>query len=260
MRIGILGRTGRMGRLLAEEIEAAGYDVGYDVGGPPIRIPRVGDISDRTLNDPAALARECDAVLDFTHADAIPAHAAALAAGRAAWILGTSGLSGADEAMVAHTARHVPVVFAPSFAPGVTLLLALAERAAASLSSEHYDAEITEMHHRGKVDAPSGTAIGIGRAVAAGRGVDLNDVAIRSRDGHTGPRPAGGIGFASLRGGQVIGKHELIFAGANEQIVLSHEAFDRRVFATGAVRAAAWAVGRPAGLYTMRDVLGLPAA
>lgn len=256
MRIGVLGRTGRMGRLLAEEIEA----VGHTVGGPSIRTARVSDSTDRIINNPAFLARECDAVLDFTHADAIPAHAVALASGRAAWILGTSGLSAEDEALVHDVARHVPVVFAPSFAPGVTLLLELAERAGASLSAKYYDAEIVEMHHRGKIDAPSGTAIGIGRAVAAGRGVDLADVQIRSRDGHTGPRPLGGIGFASLRGGQVIGKHELVFAGSDEHIVLSHEAFDRRVFAGGAVRAATWAVGRPPGLYTMRDVLGLPPA
>ncbi len=256
MIIGVLGRTGRMGRLLAEEIEVAGHTA----GGPPIHPGRSSHVPDRILNDPVTLARKSDAVLDFSHSEAIPAHAAALAAGRAVWILGTSGLSLEDEALIQNTARHVPVVFAPSFAPGVTLLLALAERAAASLSARDYDAEITEMHHRGKVDAPSGTAIGLGRAVAAGRGQNLADVAIRGRDGHTGPRPAGGIGFASLRGGQVIGKHELIFAGYDEHIVLSHEAFNRRVFAAGAVRAAVWAQGRPAGLYTMRDVLGLPAA
>ncbi len=245
MQFGILGRGGRMGRLLAEEVVAAGHVLGGPAEGRA---------------DPAMLAHETDAVLDFTNAETVGTHARAMAGGRAAWVLGTSGLSAADEALVHAAARHVPVVYAPSFAPGVTLLLALAEQAGAALTAEAYDAEITEMHHRAKVDAPSGTAIGIGRAVAAGRGVDLAQVAIRGRDGVTGPRPAGGIGFASLRGGQVVGRHTLLFAGTDEHLTLSHETFDRRVFATGAVRAAIWAAGRSPGLYSMRDVLGLTAA
>lgn len=243
MQFGILGRTGRMGRLLAEEVVAAGHAL----GGP----------SGPGRADPVLLACENDAVLDFTNAEAVGAHARAMAGGRAVWVLGTSGLSLADEALVRDAARQVPVVYAPSFAPGVTLLLALAEQAGALLSAEMFDAEITEMHHRAKVDAPSGTALGLGRAVAAGRRVALADVAIRGRDGVTGPRPVGGIGFASLRGGQVVGRHTVLFAGTDEHLTLSHEAFDRRVFATGAVRAAIWAMGRPPGLYSMRDVLGL---
>ena len=164
-------------------------------------------------------------------------------------------LSLADEALVADAATRIPVVYAPNFAPGVTLLLALAERMAASLPAARYDAEIVEMHHRQKVDAPSGTAIGLGRAVARGRGVRLEDVMESGRTGHTGARREGAIGFAALRGGQVVGEHTLLFAAGDEHIALTHRAFDRRAFANGAVRAALW-LPPVAGLYGMSDVLG----
>lgn len=196
------------------------------------------------FDDVAALARESDVVIDFTHASAAQAHARALRDARTAWVLGTSGLSAADEAAVAEAARAVPVVYAANFSPGVALVLAVAERMGAALPADAYDAEIVEMHHRQKVDAPSGTAVAIGRAVAKGRGVSLDDVKESGRDGHTGPRKNGAIGFAALRGGQVVGEHTLIFAAASEHIALSHRAFDRRSFATGAVRAAFWVVGR----------------
>ena len=146
---------------------------------------------------------------------------------------------------------------AANFSPGVNLVLALARQLGAALPAEAYDAEILEMHHRQKVDAPSGTALALGRAVAAGRGVRFEDVAIYGREGHTGPRPQGGIGFAALRGGQVVGDHTLIFAAGDEQISLTHRAFDRRAFARGAVRAALWAHGKQPGRYSMMDVLGM---
>jgi 4-hydroxy-tetrahydrodipicolinate reductase len=136
-------------------------------------------------------------------------------------------------------------------------LLALAERLGAALPANSYDAEILEMHHRQKVDAPSGTALALGRAVAAGRGVALEDARVSGRDGHTGPRKDGEIGFAVLRGGQIVGSHSVIFTAGTEQIALSHNAFDRRVFAQGAVRAAIWLQNRSPGLYSMKDVLGL---
>jgi 4-hydroxy-tetrahydrodipicolinate reductase len=227
VRIGIAGISGRMGRLLVEEAEAAGCPVS---GGA-----RRGDAMD-------ALAAASDVVIDFTRASAVQAHAEALAAAGTAWVLGTSGLSAADEAAVAAAATRIPVVYAANFSAGVSLVLALAERIAATLPAEQYDAEILEMHHRQKVDAPSGTAIALGRAVAAGRGVDLAVVMQSGRDGHTGPRETGGIGFATLRGGQVVGEHSLLFAGADEQIILTHKAFDRRTFASGAMRAALWVV------------------
>lgn len=231
-----------MGRLLVEEAAVAGCPLS---GGT-----RSGETVD-------ALATVSDVVIDFTRASAVQAHAEALAAAGTAWVLGTSGLSAAEEAAVAAAASRIPVVYAANFSAGVTLVLALAERMAATLPAAQYDAEILEMHHRQKVDAPSGTAIALGRAVAAGRGIELPAVMQTRRDGHTGPRPAGAIGFASLRGGQVVGEHSLLFAGADEQIILTHKAFDRRTFASGAIRAALWVAGQAPGLYGMKEVLGL---
>jgi len=158
---------------------------------------------------------------------------------------------------VRHAATRVPVVQAANFSPGVNLVLALAERLARALPAADYDAEILEMHHRQKVDAPSGTALALGRAVAAGRDQSFDSASILARQGHTGPRPPGAIGFAALRGGQVVGEHTLIFAAGAEHIALTHRAFDRRAYATGAVRAALWLHGRPPGLYSMMDVLGM---
>ncbi|HEX2943850.1 MAG TPA: 4-hydroxy-tetrahydrodipicolinate reductase [Rhodopila sp.] len=242
-RIGIAGITGRMGRLLTEEVPAAGATL---AGG-----------TSRANPDLAGLAATADVIIDFTNAATAPATASIMSQSGKAWILGTSGLSADDEAAVAQAAQRIPVVYASNFAAGVNLVLALAERMGAALPAETYDAEIVEMHHRQKVDAPSGTAIGMGRAVAQGRGVRLEDVMESGRHGHTGARKTGAIGFAALRGGQVVGEHSLIFASGTEHIVLTHRAFDRRVFASGAVRAALWAVTRPAGLYSMMDVLGM---
>ena len=247
-RIGIAGMTGRMGQLLAEEVLAAGAVL---VGGST-RTPKA--VNHFASAD--ALAAACDVFIDFTHAATVQDHARAVTRAGCAWVLGTSGLSAADEATVAEAAATVAVVYAPNFSPGVTLLLMLAERMAAALPADSYDAEIVEMHHRQKVDAPSGTAIGLGRAVAKGRGVRLEDVIDSGRSGHTGPRKTGAIGFAALRGGQVVGEHTLLFAAGTEHVALTHRAFDRRAFATGAVRAAGWVVGRPPALYDMQDVVG----
>ena len=250
--IGIAGIAGRMGRLLAEEVAAAGVKLAGGIDRPGL----AAEGAER-FADIGALAAASDVVMDFTHASTVAAHAEALAATGTAWVLGTTGLSAADEAAVAEAARLVPVVYAPNFSTGVNLVLALAERMAAALPAGQYDAEIVEMHHRQKVDAPSGTAIGLGRAVAKGRGVVLEDVKESGRDGHTGARRTGAIGFAALRGGQVVGEHTLLFAAGTEHISITHRAFDRRAFATGAVRAALWTAGRPPGLYSMLDVLGI---
>ena len=243
LRVAIAGITGRMGRLLESKVVAAGLVL---AGG-----------SSRTGAALEAVAAAADVVIDFTNAASVAVHARVLAERRVAWVLGTSGLRAADEACVQAAAAVIPVVYAANFAPGVNLVLALAERMAAALPADRYDAEIVEMHHRQKVDAPSGTAIGLGRAVAKGRGVSLEAVSEVGRSGHAGPRQAGAIGFASLRGGQVVGEHTLLFAAADEHIALSHRAFDRRAFAVGAVQAATWLAGRPAGLYDMMDVLGM---
>lgn len=254
VRIGIAGVTGRMGHLLVEEVRAAGADL---VGGVGRSGSGKAPAGVELLSDIAALAAASDVVIDFTNAATAQATAAAIARSGKAWVLGTSGLSETDEKAVATAAGNIPVVYASNFSAGVNLVLALSERMGAALPADAYDAEIVEMHHRQKVDAPSGTAIGMGRAVAKGRGVTLSDVMESGRHGHTGARKTGGIGFAALRGGQVVGEHTLLFASATEHIALTHRAFDRRAFATGAVRAAQWVAGRRPGLYSMMDVLGM---
>ncbi len=251
LRIGIAGVSGRMGQLLVEEVAAAGLELAGGVsrsGAGPAWVTMWPDIG--------ALAAQCDVVIDFSHASAVAGHAAALRAAGVGWVLGTTGFAAADEAAVAQAAEVTPVIAAPNFSPGVNLMFALAERLGAALPADSYDAEIVEMHHRQKVDAPSGTAIGLGRAVAAGRGVALGQVMVSGRDRHTGARKDGEIGFAALRGGQIVGRHTLSFTASSEQISLTHDSFDRRVYATGAVQAAVWLHGRPPGLYSMRDVLG----
>src|ERR1700722_19598361 len=254
-RIGIAGVTGRMGQLLVEEVPAAGAVLSGGAGR--LGSSKAGPRDVTMFAELAGLAAASDAVIDFTNAATAQATAATMAASGKAWVLGTSGLSTADEAAVERAAAHIPVVYASNFSAGVNLVLALAERMGAALPADAYDAEIVEMHHRQKVDSPSGTAIGVGRAVAKGRGVALGDVMESGRHGHTGARKTGAIGFAALRGGQVVGEHTLIFASGTEHIALTHRAFDRRAFATGAVRSALCGAGRQPGLYSMMDVLGM---
>ncbi|MSO99575.1 MAG: 4-hydroxy-tetrahydrodipicolinate reductase [Acetobacteraceae bacterium] len=254
-RIGIAGITGRMGQLLAEEVPAAGATLTGGIGRSGSGKPGPSGIA--LFPDLVTLAAASEVVIDFTHASTAQVTAAAMAGSGKAWVLGSSGLSGADEAAVEAASRAIPIVYASNFSAGVNLVLALCERMGAALPAEAYDAEIMEMHHRQKVDAPSGTAIGMGRAVAKGRGQKFEDVLVSGRTGHTGARETGAIGFASLRGGQVVGEHTLIFASGTEHIALTHRAFDRRAFATGAVRAAQWVVGKKPGLYSMMDVLGM---
>ncbi len=256
IRIGIAGIAGRMGRLLAEEVAAAGAVLAGGTVRPgsgksaPDGIP--------TSPDAGALFAASEVVIDFTHAEEAAPHAELAARTGKALVLGSSGLNAAQERAVAEAAARAPIVYAANYAPGVNLVLALAERMAAALPAAQYDAEIVEMHHRQKVDAPSGTAIAMGRAVARGRGTTLEQAGMESgRDGHAGPRATGAIGFATLRGGQVVGEHTLLFAAGTEHIALTHRSFDRRAYATGAVRAALWLRDRPAGLYSMMDVLGM---
>jgi 4-hydroxy-tetrahydrodipicolinate reductase len=254
-RIGIAGITGRMGQLLAEEVPAAGASLAGGIGRPGSDKPAPAGVA--LCPGLADLAVVSDVVIDFTHASTAQSTAATMAKSGKPWVLGSSGLSAADEAAVETAARTIPVVYASNFSAGVNLVLALCERMGAALPAGTYDAEIIEMHHRQKVDAPSGTAVGMGRAVAKGRGRKLEDVMVSGRHGHTGARETGAIGFAALRGGQVVGEHTLIFASATEHIALTHRAFDRRAFAAGAVRAALWVIGKPPGLYSMMDVLGM---
>ncbi|EHH67974.1 4-hydroxy-tetrahydrodipicolinate reductase [Gluconobacter morbifer] len=239
-KIGIAGITGRLGTLCAEEAGTA------LAGG----LSRTADPSRHVTDSPSALARQCDVIIDVSHASTVRSHAKAFTAAGCGWVLGTTGLDASDQKAVEEAARKIPVLQAANFSPALTLFLDLARQLGAALPD--YDAEILEIHHRQKLDAPSGTALAIGRAVAGGRGVKLEDVA---RTDQNNRRPDGAIGFASLRGGQIVGEHDLVLMAADEQITLSHRALDRRVFARGALMAARWLAGCPAGLYGMADVL-----
>ena len=252
MRIGVAGITGRVGQLVANEITAAGAALS---GG--IARHREHEARGPLCTSIADLAAASDVVVDFTQSGTVRDHAAALMTTRTGWVLGSTGLSAEDQAEVEAAARFIAIVQAANFSPGMNLILALAEQLGAALRADTYDAEIWEMHHRQKEDAPSGTALALGAAVARGRGVGFDTMHTRCRDGHSGPRATGAIGFAALRGGQVVGEHTLLFAADDEQIALTHRAFDRRSFARGAVRAALWLEGRAPGLYGMRHILGM---
>jgi 4-hydroxy-tetrahydrodipicolinate reductase len=251
-RIGILGAAGRMGQAIAAALggdDRATLAGGVDRAGGAIAGQPIGD-------DPAALARDCDVLIDFTVPAALAGNlAAAVAAGRPI-VVGTTGLSDAHHAAIDDAARHIAVLQTGNTSLGVTLLAALVRDAAARLGDD-WDIEIVETHHRHKVDAPSGTALLLGEAAAAGRGVSLGDVSTRGRDGITGARTPGAIGFASLRGGSVAGDHMVVLAGDGERIELGHRAESRDIFARGAIRAACWIAGCGAGRYAMTDVLDL---
>jgi 4-hydroxy-tetrahydrodipicolinate reductase len=202
-----------------------------------------------------------DGVIDFTSPQASVALAALCAErGGPTLVLGATGFTPAQEAEIRAAAQTIAIVRSGNFSLGVNVLLGLVRQAARALSAQTYDIEITEAHHRRKVDAPSGTALMLGQAVAEGRGVTLDGEAIRGRDGVTGPRPVGGIGFSVVRGGGIIGEHSVLFAAEDELLTLSHSARDRGLFARGAVEAALWVATQPPGLYDMQDVLGFPAA
>ncbi|WP_203310740.1 MULTISPECIES: 4-hydroxy-tetrahydrodipicolinate reductase [Sphingomonas] len=239
--IGIYGRDGRMGRAIADLIEAEGatFAGGIDAQG-----------------DPLALARRADVLVDFSIAGALEAHVAAAREAGTPIVIGTTGLSAAQHALIDAAARDVAVLQTGNTSLGVTLLAQLVREAAERLGTD-WDIEIVESHHRHKVDAPSGTALLLGESAAAGRGTTLGEVRVDGRAGLTGARTEGTIGLASLRGGSVIGDHHVIFASEGERIELAHLAQDRSIFARGAVRAALWLAGRRPGRYRMADVLGL---
>jgi 4-hydroxy-tetrahydrodipicolinate reductase len=265
MRLVVVGAAGRMGRMLVKAVAEAegcrlagaierpgspvlGQDAGLLAGTAPLGVA----VSD----DPLPVFAQADGVLDFTAPAATVEFAALAAQARIVHVVGTTGLQDADFGKLEAAARHARIVQSGNMSLGVNLLAALVRKAAAALG-EDFDVEILEMHHRMKVDAPSGTALLLGEAAAQGRGVSLKDRSVRVRDGHTGARGAGDIGFATLRGGTVVGDHTVIFAGAGERIELGHRAEDRSLFAKGAVKAALWAFDKKPGYYTMADVLGL---
>lgn len=263
-RIGILGCAGRMGRALILDVLGRGNAAlagGIDqptspAAGKAITHPLSGDDTGLRVGiDPHALFAASDVVIDFTCPTGSVLHAELAAETGTALVVGTTGLTSAQDAAVRAAAAKTVIVQAANFSLGVNLLLALTEEVARRLDAD-FDIEILEMHHRHKVDAPSGTALALGAAAARGRGVELDAVSDRVRDGITGARTRGHIGFATLRGGNVVGDHSVIFAADNERIELSHQAGDRAIFARGAVTAALWTAGKAPGHYGMNDVLG----
>lgn len=216
----------------------------------------VGDISKLTITKQIDHLFKADAIIDFTRPDHTVELAEMAAACNVALISGTTGLSESQSRRLERSATSTPIVHSPNMSVCVTLMLSLVQQVSAVLD-QGYDIEIVEMHHKHKIDAPSGTAIALGRAAAEGRGVDFDTQAILSREGETGPRKKGAIGFASLRGGQVIGDHTVIFAGEHERFELTHKSQSRQIYAEGALKAAFWAVKQRPGLYSMLDVLGI---
>jgi 4-hydroxy-tetrahydrodipicolinate reductase len=265
MRLVVVGAAGRMGQMLVKTIAATEGAVlsaalerpgsaalGRDAG----ELAGLGALGVPVTDDPLAALLKADGVIDFS-APAVTVDIAALAAqARIVHVVGTTGMGDEDLARLEAAARHAVVIRSGNMSLGVNLLAGLVEKVARALGID-WDVEILEMHHRMKVDAPSGTALLLGEAAARGRDIALAEHSVRSRDGHTGARKAGDIGFATLRGGTVVGDHSVIFAGAGERIELIHRAEDRGIFARGAVQAALWGHGRNSGLYSMADVLGI---
>jgi 4-hydroxy-tetrahydrodipicolinate reductase len=265
IKIAVMGASGRMGRELIRAVHAneacmligaAEHEGSLALGQDAGLLAGLGKLGVIITDDAPELFSKADAVLDFTAPAASVDFAALAANARNVHVLGTTGLSAADEAKVAAAARHARIIRAGNMSLGVNLLVALTRKVAAALDTD-FDIEVLEMHHRHKVDAPSGTALMLGRAAAEGRGVRLEEASARARDGHTGARRRGDIGFAALRGGSVVGDHSVLFAADGEIIELKHHAADRGIFARGAVKAALWGRGKGPGLFSMMDVLGL---
>ncbi len=266
MKLVVVGAGGRMGQTLIRTIHAiAGARlfaavertgspfVGKDAG----ELAGLGPIGVKVTDRPLEAFVEAEGVLDFTAPAATVEFAGLAAQARIVHVIGTTGCSADDDAKIAAAARHARIVKSGNMSLGVNLLSVMTEQAARALDAADWDIEILEMHHRHKVDAPSGTALLLGEAAARGRGIALAEHSVRVRDGHTGARAPGTIGFATLRGGSVVGEHSVLLAGEGELVTLSHSAGDRAIFARGAVKAALWARDRKPGLYSMLDVLGL---
>ena len=266
LKIGIVGAAGRMGGAVVRQVaetdgcavvaasEIAGSTaIGRDAG----ELAGIGSLGIEVTDDVAAMFGRVDAVIEFSAPKSTVAHAADATAAGCIHVIGTTGLDSGQEAALRDAGKKAPIVYAPNMSLAVNILFALTRQVAKMLDDD-FDIEIVEMHHRHKVDAPSGTALGLGRAAATGRGVSLDDVGVLTREGQTGARDRGAIGFATLRGGDVAGEHSVIFAADGERLELTHKSTSRQIFARGAVRAALWAKDRDPGLYTMFDVLDLP--
>jgi 4-hydroxy-tetrahydrodipicolinate reductase len=267
-KVVIVGAAGRMGRALVRLLQTGAVPElqlggAVDLWDCPERGQDAGLVAGAGAagvligSDLAEVAPACDVVIDFSSHQGASGNAARLAAWRKPVVIGATGLSAAEKQMVAAAAQQIPIVMAPNMSLGVNLLFALVQEAAAALKDKGYDIEIIERHHRRKKDSPSGTALGLGEAAAAGCGWNLQQVAVHGREGIVGERPVDQIGFHAVRGGDFIGDHTVVFAADGESIELSHRATSRDTFALGALRAARWLAGTPAGLYSMQDVLGL---
>ncbi|MBB4341938.1 4-hydroxy-tetrahydrodipicolinate reductase [Rhizobium leguminosarum] len=266
MKLVVVGAAGRMGQTLIRlihSIEGVTVHAAVERAGSPFVGKDAGEIAGLGPtgviigDDPLNAFLDAEGVLDFTSPAATVEFSGLAAQARIVHVVGTTGCLPDDNAKIAAAARHARIVKSGNMSLGVNLLSVLAEQAARALDPDDWDIEILEMHHKHKVDAPSGTALLFGEAAAKGRGIDLASKSVRVRDGHTGAREAGTIGFATLRGGSVIGEHSVLFAGEGEIVTLSHSAADRSIFARGAIKAALWARDWKPGLYSMLDVLGL---
>jgi len=259
MKLAIAGAGGRMGRVLTriiEETPGCAIAGGLEPKGSALVGSVMGSTGITISDDPAALFKTIDGIIDFT----VPAATLSLvefsAKAGIVHVIGTTGIDAAGDEKIRAAGKSARIVKSGNMSLGVNILAALVRKAAQTLG-EDFDIEVLEMHHRHKIDAPSGTALALGRAAAAGRQVKLEDVWRKSRDGHTGARPSGEIGFATLRGGEEVGVHTVMFAAAGERLELNHRAFSRETYASGAVRSALWLQGKTPGLYGMKDVLGL---
>ena len=256
MRVAVAGAGGRMGRALIDAVLAdrdLALAAALDAAGSPALGQPAGKL--RIGSDLGALAG-AEVLVDFTRPEGTLAHLAACLQHGKPMVIGTTGFSDVQKARIAEGARRLPIVFSPNFAIGVNVVFRLAQTAAAALG-DAYDVEIVEAHHRHKVDAPSGTALKLGELVAGALGRDLGKVATHGRSGDTGERPARAIGFHAIRGGDIVGEHTVIFAGAGERVEIAVRSYSRMTYAAGALRAAKWLRGRAPGLYDMFDVLGL---
>lgn len=266
MKLVVVGAAGRMGKTLIKlisetegvvlhaAVERAGSAVVGQDAGELAGVPKLGVA---VTDDPLAAFVHADGVIDFTTPASTVEFASLAAQARIVHVIGTTGCLPEHEEKIDAAARHARVVKSGNMSLGVNLLSVLIKQAAQALDAAGWDIEVLEMHHKHKVDAPSGTALLLGEAAAEGRGIALADHSVRVRDGHTGPREEGSIGFATLRGGSVIGEHSVLFASEGEMVTLSHSATDRSLFARGALKAATWARDKKPGRYTMLDVLGL---
>lgn len=266
IRLAVTGAAGRMGQALIRAIDnhpnaelagaiehAGSKELGSDAGV----LAGIGETGVLITDDPLPVFAGVQGVLDFTTPASTVEFAGLAAQARIVHVIGTTGIDAQSQAKIDAASRHAIIVQSGNMSLGVNLLAVLVEKAARALEAADFDIEIVEMHHHHKVDAPSGTALLLGKAAASGRQIGLDANAVKVRDGHTGPRQEGTIGFATLRGGSVVGEHSVILAGNGERVELAHVAQDRSIFATGALKAAMWAQGRKPGLYSMLDVLGL---